>query len=163
MDYDDYPLIIDKKRLEAIARLIRKHRPGIVLTHWKIDPYNVDHEVTTASVIRAATMAAVPGFDADPSGVCPFPDMFGFEPTVPRDDVTGFIPDTYVDITGVFETKSAALEALRSQAKLVSWYTQWAQYRAAQMTQWGGRPTKYAEAFKRYTASVGTRLPVIGL
>jgi 4-oxalomesaconate hydratase len=163
LDYDDYPLIVERDRLEAIAHLIRKHRPRVVLTHWKVDPYNVDHEVTTASVTRAATIAAVPGFDHDRSAVCEFPQMFGFEPTVPRDDLTGFVPDAYVDITKVFAVKCAALKALSSQTKLVSWYTRWAQYRAAQMTQWLGQQVEYAEAFRRYTASVGTRLPVIGL
>lgn len=158
MDYGDYPLMIDRARLDSMARLIRQRRPDIILTHWKIDPHNIDHEVTTASVIRAATMAAVPGFDHDES-VHPFPHLFGFEPSVPRDDITGFVPDTYVDITEVFETKIAALHALRSQTKLVSRYTQWAEYRGAQATQWSGQQIKYAEAFKRYTASVGTRLP----
>ncbi len=159
MDYGDYPLMIDRPRLDSMARLIRQRRPDIILTHWKIDPHNIDHEVTTASVIRAATMAAVPGFDHDSETVHPFPHLFGFEPSVPRDDITGFVPDTYVDITEVFETKIAALHALRSQTKLVSRYTQWAEYRGAQATQWSGQQIKYAEAFKRYTASVGTRLP----
>ena len=159
LDYDDYPLVIDRERLAVLARLMRSRRPDIILTHCKVDPYNVDHEVTTASVIRAATMAAVPGFDADPETILPlFPQIFGFEPTVPRDDVTGFEPDSYVDITETFDTKIEALRALRSQGKLVSWYTQWAQYRASQAAQWSGRPVKYAEAFKRYTARVGRDL-----
>lgn len=158
LDYDDYPLAIDRERLEALARLMRKRRPDTILTHWKADPYNVDHEVTAASVIRAATIAAVPGFDADPKEALPFPHIFAFEPTVPRDDVTGFDPDTYVDIAEVFQTKIAALRALRSQSKLISWYTQWAQYRGSQATQWSGRTVRYAEAFKRYTARVGKDL-----
>ena len=158
LDYDDYPLVIDRERLEFLARLLRTRRPDMVLTHSKVDPYNVDHEVTTASVIRAATMAAVPGFDADPKTVFPFPHIFGFEPTIPRNDVTDFEPDTYVDISEVFEIKIKALRALSSQTKLVAWYTQWAQYRASQATQWSGRPVKYAEAFRRYTARVGKDL-----
>ena len=161
LDYGDYPLMIDRTRLESIARLIRQQRPDIILTHWKVDPYNLDHEVTTASVIRAATMAAVPGFDDTGETVHPFPHLFGFEPSVPRDDIAGFVPDTYVDITEVFETKIAALHTLRSQTKLVSRYTQWAEYRGAQATQWSGDTIKYAEAFKRYTAAVGTQLPVL--
>lgn len=161
LDYGDYPLMMDRARLESIARLIRQRRPEIILTHWKIDPHNLDHEVTTASVIRAATMAAVPGFDHDSENAHPFPHLFGFEPSVPRDDITGFVPDTYVDITEVFETKIAALHALRSQTQLVSRYTQWAEYRGAQATQWSGNTIKYAEAFKRYTAAVGTQLPVL--
>jgi 4-oxalomesaconate hydratase len=162
MDFEDYPLEVGKERLETLARLLRQHRPDVILTHWKTDPYNVDHEVTTTSVVRAGTIAALPGFDHDVSEVCDFPQMFAFEPTVPRDDLTGFVPDVYVDITSVFETKYAALSTLHSQTKLASWYTQWAEYRASQMRQWSGQPVKYAEAFHRYTASVGTRLPVIG-
>jgi 4-oxalomesaconate hydratase len=161
MDYDDYPLVLDRARVEALARLLRDRKPDIVLTHWKTDPYNVDHEAATAAVVRAATMAAVPGFDEAAAPPHLFPHVFGFEPTVPRDDLTGFVPDTYVDIGEVFEQKVAALRALRSQPKLVPWYTRWAEYRGMQATQWAGRPVTYAEAFKRYTASVGNRLPVL--
>jgi 4-oxalomesaconate hydratase len=163
MDYDDYPLVVDKGRLEILARLIRRRQPDVILTHWKTDPFNVDHEVTVASVLRAATIAAVPGFDHNVSDVCPFPQMFGFEPTVPRDDITGFVPDVYVDITNVFRIKCAGLRALRSQKKLVSWYTQWAEYRGAQMSQWSGRRIKFAEAFKCYSALLEARSPMFGV
>jgi 4-oxalomesaconate hydratase len=161
MDLEDYPLMMNRERLDALARIMRRQRPDIILTHWQVDPYNVDHEVTAASITRAATMAAVPGFDEAPEAAHPFPHVFGFEPTVPRDDLTGFVPDTYVDIGPVFEQKLNALRALRSQSKLVAWYTRWAEYRGMQATQWAGRPVGYAEAFRRQTASVGTRLPVL--
>ena len=160
MDYGDYPLFIDRERLDAMARLIRKHRPEIILTHWDSDPTNVDHEITASAVIRASTMAATPGFDYDTSDILPFPHIFLYEPTLPRNDITGFNPDAYIDITAVFEKKISALKALRSQTKLPTWYTQWAEYRGAQATQWKGQPIKYAEAFKRYTASVSNKLPV---
>ena len=159
-DYDDYPLVIDKTRLESLARIMRKHRPDVILTHWKVDPSNIDHEVTTSAVIRAATMAAVPGFAHDESEQHQFPHMFGFEPSVPWDDDARFRPDTYVDITDVFETKREALEALHSQLALPDRYTQWAEYRGTQATRWAGHPIKYAEAFKRLTPSVGNHLPV---
>ncbi len=160
MDYGDYPLFIDREQLDALARLIRQIRPAIIITHWKSDPTNVDHEITTSAVIRASTMAATPGFDNDKSEVLHFPHLFFYEPTIPRNDITGFNPDTYIDITAVFEKKISALKALRSQTKLPTWYTQWAEYRGAQATQLSGQPIKYAEAFKRYTASVSTQLPV---
>ncbi len=167
LDWDDYPLFIDKDRLLTLARLIRVRRPDIILTHWRVDPHNVDHQVNAEAVIRAGTLAAAPGFDADPAAVHPsvhsLPHIFFFEPTVPRNDVTGFVPDTFVDIGEVFDQKTDALRALRSQPKLVPWYTQWAEYRATQARQWSGRPIRYAEAFKRYTASVGERLPVMGI
>ncbi|MCW5981795.1 MAG: PIG-L family deacetylase [Bryobacteraceae bacterium] len=158
LDYGDYPLLIGRERLERMARVIRARRPDIVLTHWKRDPFNVDHEATADAVLRAAGMAAVPGFDHQ-GGKVPFPYIFAFEPTVPRNDATGFAPDHYVVIDEVFETKMAALRALRSQTKLVRFYTQWAEYRGFQASQSAGRAIRYAEAFQRYTATVSDRLP----
>jgi len=158
LDYGDYPLILGPERLQAIARLIRGQRPDIILTHWQCDPFNVDHEVTSSGVLRAASMAAVPGFDYEvPKVACPY--IFAFEPTIPRNDTTGFRPDHYIDIDEVFDIKLAALRALRSQSKLVHFYTQWAEYRGFQAAQAAGRAIRHAEAFQRYTATVDTRLP----
>jgi 4-oxalomesaconate hydratase len=158
LDYGDYPLVVAREQMEAMARLIRKQRPHILLTHWASDPFNVDHEVTAGAVLRAVSIAAVPGFDAEESKIAP-PYVLGFEPTVPRNDATGFRPDHYVDIGEVFELKMKALRALRSQSKLERMYTQWAEYRGAQAAQTVGRPIRYAEAFQRYTACVDRGLP----
>ena len=157
LDYGDYPLIIGRERLEAMARLIRMRRPALILTHWKCDPFNPDHQAAAEAVLRAAGMAAIPGFDHE-TGKIPFPYIFGFEPTVPRNDATGFCPDHYVEIDEVFDIKLEALRALRSQAKLVRFYTQWAEYRGFQAAQTASRPVRYAEAFQRFTATVDTRL-----
>jgi 4-oxalomesaconate hydratase len=159
LNYDDYPLLMDGPRLEALARIIRQRQPGLIVTHWKSDPYNVDHEAAAAAVLRAATMAAIPGFDGGAGAAHYAPHAFAFEPTVPRNDLTGFVPDTYVDIGPVFEQKVAAMRLLRSQPKLVPWYTRWAEYRGMQAAQWAGRPVQYAEAFQRYSAWVADRLP----
>jgi 4-oxalomesaconate hydratase len=158
LDWGDYPLMIGKERLEVLARLIRARRPQIILTHWKQDPFNPDHEATAGAVLRAAAIAAVPGFEAE-AGKVPFPYTFAFEPTVPRDDAAGFCPDHYVNIDEVFDLKMKALAALRSQTKLVRFYTQWAEYRGFQAAHSAGVPVRYAEAFQRYTAVVDTRLP----
>ena len=163
MDFQDYPLEMSRARIESLARIIRDQRPNIILTHWKDDPHNLDHEVTTSAVMRAAVIAAVPGFDASDSDVHLVPHIFGFEPTAPRDDDTGFVPDTYIDISTIVDTKQAALKEYSSQMALPDRYTLWAQYRGAQATQWSGRTIVYAEAFKRFTASVGTCLPVMDL
>ena len=158
LDYGDYPLLLGQNQLDAMARLIRTRKPDIILTHWKCDPFNVDHEVTAAGVLRAASIAAVPGFDPDSAKV-PYPYIFAFEPTIPRNDATGFSPDHYVRIDDVFDIKMKAVSAFRSQPKLVRFYTQWAEYRGFQAAQSSGRPVRYAEAFERYTAVVDTRLP----
>lgn len=158
LDYGDYPLVIGKERLECMARLIRSRKPGIILTHWKSDPFNPDHQVTTEAVLTAAAMAGVPGFDPQ-VGKITYPLIYGYEPTIPRSEATGFCPDHYVDIGEVFELKMDALRALRSQTKLVRFYTQWAEYRGFQATQSAGKVIRYAEAFQRFTATVDTRLP----
>jgi LmbE family N-acetylglucosaminyl deacetylase len=117
----------------------------------------VDHEETARAVRRAAAIAAVPGFE--PGGVpLPYPAMFAFEPTIPRNDDTGFRPNHYVIIDDVFEVKMRALDRLRSQRKLVQMYTQWGEYRGAQARQWSGKPVRYAEAYCRTTAVVSTGL-----
>jgi 4-oxalomesaconate hydratase len=162
LDCGDYPLVLGKDRLEHLARIIRRIQPDVILTHWKGDPFNVDHEVTASAVLRAAGIANVPGFDHE-TGKVPFPYIFAFEPTVPRNDATGFCPDHYIEIEEVFETKMAALRALRSQSKLVRFYTQWGEYRGFQASQILGRPVRYAEAFQRYTAVVDTCFPVPGM
>ena len=63
LDYRDYPLEMDRTRLDRLAGILRKHRPSAVATHWECDPFNVDHEVTARAVARAITMAAIPGFE----------------------------------------------------------------------------------------------------
>lgn len=157
LDYGDYPLEIGASRLEQLACILRAHRPEAVVTHWNVDPHNVDHEVTARAVFRAATIAAVRGFDPSTSPAR-FPALFAFEPTVPRNDETGFKPTHYVAIDDVFDQKMAALACLRSQKKLPQMYTQWAEYRGAQARQWCGQPVRYAEAYVRRTAEVTTDL-----
>jgi 4-oxalomesaconate hydratase len=102
-------------------------------------------------------MAAVPGFDPASAPLHP-PAFFSFEPTVPRNDETGFRPTHYVAIDEVFEVKMRALSCLRSQSKLARMYTQWAEYRGAQARQWSGEPVRYAEAFHRHTAQAARSL-----
>jgi 4-oxalomesaconate hydratase len=158
LDYGDYPLVLGRERLESMARLIRFRKPDIILTHWKYDPFDVDHQITSDGVLSATGVAAIPGFDHE-VGKVPYPYIYAFEPTVPRNDATGFCPDHYVEIDEVFDVKMAALAVLKSQSKLVRFYTQWAEYRGFQATQTAGRPIRYAEAFQRYTAAVDTSLP----
>jgi len=155
LDFDDYPLAISEDRIRILARILRQSRADIVLTHWKSDPYNADHEVTAKAVMRAASLAAVPGFDpANP--VLTYPQIFAFEPTVPRDDSTGFCPNHYISIDSVFDRKMEALAKLHSQRKLSRFYKQCGEYRGWQAQQWSGRSIRYAEAFYRHNAIVTT-------
>lgn len=157
LDFGDYPLEVGPDRLNLLASIIRSRRPGTVVTHWNRDPYNLDHEVTAHAVMRAASIAAVAGSDpATPPAS--YPAIYGFEPTIPRDDDTGFRPTHYVVIDEVFERKIQALSCLRSQTKLVKMYTQWGEYRGAQARQWCGNQVRFAEAYYRHTAAVSRLL-----
>jgi 4-oxalomesaconate hydratase len=157
LDFGDYPLEMNRDRLDTLASIVRKRRPTGVVTHWNRDPYNVDHEVTAKAVARALTIAAVPGFEPSTTKLWA-PPLFSFEPTIPRDDDTGFRPTHYVVIDDVMQVKLDALSRLRSQSRLGAMYVQWAEYRAAQARQWSGQPARYAEAYVRHSAQVVTQL-----
>jgi hypothetical protein len=102
-------------------------------------------------------MAAIPGFE--PSGeLLKAPALFAFEPTVPRNDETGFCPNHYVVIDDIFDVKMEALSRLRSQSKLPAMYKQWGEYRGAQARQWSGEQVRYAEAYYRHSAVVARTL-----
>jgi 4-oxalomesaconate hydratase len=154
LDWDDYPLDIDRPRLVQLAQEIRDWRPNIVLSHWTQDPLNQDHQFTGRAVIRACSVCAAPGLE---SGLPPvaWPEIFLFESGVPQTDLNGFAPDTYVDITESFPRKLEALKQLAAQAELASWYTQYGEWRAWQARTYTGRQTiRYAEAFKRFRPRV---------
>jgi 4-oxalomesaconate hydratase len=157
LDYSDYPLSIDRARLEQLASILRQHLPKAVVTHWNREPYNVDHEITANAVSQAMTIAGVSGFESSTSTLWR-PAHFAFEPTLPRTDDTGFRPNEYVVIDDVFDVKMEALSRLRSQSRLGAMYTQWAEYRGAQARQWSGTPVRYAEAFVRHSAIVSRGL-----
>jgi len=166
LDFDDYPLVISPERIRILARILRQYKANIVLTHWKRDPYNLDHEVTAKSVMRAVLLAAAPGFDPSNS-ILEYPQVFTFEPTVPRDDDTGFRPNHYICIDSVFKRKMDALTKLRSQRKLTAFYRRCGEYRGWQAQQWSGQMVKYAEAFYRHNAVVtvgfdGSLAPALG-
>jgi 4-oxalomesaconate hydratase len=158
-DWGDYPLIFDKERLVELAEEIRSATPDVILTHWPSAPYNQDHAYTTDAVIRACGLAAAAGLKtAHPS--MRWPVIYFFEAGVPYTEFEGFLPDTYIDITGAFEKKLQALRLLKSQSQLPDWYSGYALQRAHQARTFSGNPDiKYAEAFKRYRPLVTEFFP----
>jgi 4-oxalomesaconate hydratase len=154
LDWDDYPLYVAKERLLAVTDQIREARPDILLTHWSGDPFNQDHEVASATAIRACSVAAAAGQRlAHPPAR--YPKVFLLEPSVPLTEFEGFNPDTYVDISETFEQKLRALREFHSQPDLPDNYTLYARKRALQARALSGNPRiEYAEAFKRYRPRV---------
>ncbi|MFB3829019.1 MAG: PIG-L deacetylase family protein [Bryobacteraceae bacterium] len=130
--FGDGPLHMTPERMEMLAREMADFKPDLILTHWKDELTYPTHWRTAQSVIEAAQMARVSW------------DIRFFEPNVGTASRVGFVPDHYVDISGVFERKLEALKMLPAQPRLVSDYTACNRWRGMEC----GR--QYAEAFVRW-------------
>jgi 4-oxalomesaconate hydratase len=79
------------------------------------------------------------------------PQLYLFEPH--QTEQMGWKPDTFLDITPVWDRKRAAIECMAGQEHLWDFYTRVAQNRANHFTrnsggQGGGRACAYAEGFQ---------------
>jgi 4-oxalomesaconate hydratase len=157
--FPDQPLTFGRDRLMGLVRQLRQFRPTIVLTHPRKEPYNPDHSAACAATVEAAYYATLAGVEPDLDVVPPV-QILAFEPTQPMAEVTEFVPDTYVDITDVMDTKMRAVAEYRTQPYHVERYRARAAARGAQAAYLTGNPAiQHAEAFQRYTPWVGRRLP----
>ena len=154
--WDDCPLLFDRPRYDQLATDIRRFRPDILITHWYQDRTNWDHRVTAEFAMRCAQLAGAAGGILE-SGLVPWSPrhVFYCEPWFPFPEFCEFSPDTYVDITDVYEQKLAGLRASWSHGQLETAYGQCSEFRGYQMTRLLGRPVKYAEGFIRHWPAVG--------
>jgi 4-oxalomesaconate hydratase len=158
-DYPDQPLEFDRDRLMRLVRELKAHRPRVILTHPRLEPYNPDHSAAGRAAMEAAYYATLAGVEPDLPTIPP-PQVLAFEPTQPMAETTEFNPDTFVDITDLMETKLKAVAAYKVQPYHVDRYRARAVARGAQAAYLTGNPAiQYAEAFQRYTPWVGRALP----
>jgi 4-oxalomesaconate hydratase len=88
------------------------------------------------------------------------PQILAFEPTQPMAEATGFVPDTFIDITDVMEVKMRATAEFKVQPYHVDRYRARAVARATQAAYLAGDPSiQYAEAFQRYSPWTGRLFP----
>ncbi len=149
LDYDDSPLLIGPERRAQILEVIRAFQPDLVLCHWLNDYLHPDHVEAVNAVIWASRYCFRPGIKtAHPP--CPAPEIVCYEPIAGITPVAKFVPNLYVDITGVWERKVEALKALASQPELPGRYEIIGRYRAieAQITA-NMKTSDVAEAFCR--------------
>ncbi len=155
----DQPLTINRERLMGLVRQLRQFRPTIVLTHPRKEPYNPDHSAACLAAIDAAYYATLAGVEPDLPVVPPV-QILAFEPTQPMAEVAEFVPDTYVDITDVMDTKMRAVAEYKTQPYHVDRYRARAVARGTQAAYLTGNTAiQYAEAFQRYTPWIGRNLP----
>jgi 4-oxalomesaconate hydratase len=154
-DLGDYPLRVSDEALFRLADVFRKLQPAFVLSHSPKDPYNFDHplamHVTQEARIIAQAEGHMPG-----EKIIGAPHVLAFEPH--QTEQCGWVPDTFLDITDVWETKRKAIEAMAGQEHLWEYYTRVAEQRGVQAKRnigiTAGRNIKYAEAYMRLTPTV---------
>ena len=154
-DWGDSPLVIDAERELYLLEAIRAFRPDVVLTHWKDDVMHPDHAETARAVIFACAYCGSGGLQTKSAPVGR-PSLFMFETTSGTAPVSKFLPDTFVDISDVFERKQEALKELAAQPVLVGSYEVIGRYRAMEANhtaKMGG--CKFAEGFVKFGTVAG--------
>lgn len=156
LDLGDYPLDIDVEALKLISDKIREFAPDVLVTHTDTDPFNPDHPVAYAAVNRARGLAAGAGVSSAFKTISP-PAFYLFEPHQP--ELCNFTPNTFVDITGVMDAKLTAMEEMKAQKYLKTYYAQRADQRGNHARRSSGnQDIRQAEAFQRVTPTVLTAL-----
>jgi 4-oxalomesaconate hydratase len=151
-DLGDYPLEIDRSAVERLTREIRDFEPNLILTHAKEDPFNPDHGTAYQMTERARQLASGAGVASAFKTIAP-PEFLLFEPHQP--ELSGFYPNTFLDITPVFELKTAAMEKMGAQQYLREYYSQRAAQRANHARRISGNKNiLFAEAFQRVSPHV---------
>jgi 4-oxalomesaconate hydratase len=156
LDLGDYPLEIDRDALAQITDQIREFAPDVLITHTDTDPFNPDHPVAHAAVVRARALAAGAGVSSAFATVSP-PQLFLFEPHQP--ELCNFVPTTFVDITAAIDQKRAAMAEMKAQRYLQDYYGQRADQRGNHARRSSGNnEIRQAEAFQRVTPQVVSAL-----
>ena len=156
LDLGDYPLQIDGDALILISDKIREFAPDALITHTDTDPFNPDHPVAYAAVNRARGLASGAGVSSAFKTIRP-PVFYLFEPHQP--ELCNFTPNTFVDITPVMEAKLTAMEEMKAQRYLQTYYAQRADQRGNHARRSSGnQEIRQAEAFQRVTPNVVSAL-----
>ena len=149
-DLGDYPLDFGPEARDRTVDLIRAVQPAFMMSHSMWDPYNTDHMNTTKFVLECRMIAQAWGHNPGQK-VLGAPQLYLFEPH--QTEQMGWKPDVFLDITPVWEKKRAAIECMRGQEHLWSFYTNLAVNRANHFRrnsggQSGGRNARFAEGFQ---------------
>ena len=162
---DDAVLLVTEERIRGMARLIRKLKPDIIITHFPKEHGGIgsQHAVTGQIVMHAVELAAAPDpGDTTPPHYVVQVFFFGGLAADVRSLVWkaegGFRNDVFIEITDVIDKKLACLDILESQG----YGGDYARKRIEVCDGAFGKEVyvPYAEGFIRWRASVHHRLPV---
>nr|WP_155669048.1 PIG-L deacetylase family protein [Ornithinibacillus caprae] len=105
LDYKDAELKEDDETVTRVAKLLRELKPTLVITHWE-NSMHPDHAICPKIVQAAWLKAALPGFEIDGLPPHSLTRMFHSENW---EDMEGYEPDIFVDVSDEFETYLEAL------------------------------------------------------
>jgi 4-oxalomesaconate hydratase len=152
-DYPDHPLVATDEILGRLNEKFRQFRPTLVITHDAHDDTNIDHCVASDIAFEAFGMArhkGVPSQCPDTAGIV---QIYGFEPS--QTERSGYVPQVYIDVTDVWETKQEAMGYIKAQPKTAAIHVRVNTHRGWQAARMpGGKGIKYAESYS-------TRYPII--
>jgi len=150
LDCGDYPLALDEAQKFELVDVIRAVQPDFMLSHSQYDPYNTDHMYAMSLSLEVRMIAQAWGHNPGET-VLGAPQLYLFEPH--QTEQMGWKPDTFLDITPVWDRKRAAIECMKGQEHLWDYYTRVAENRANHFRRnsggmAGGRVATYAEGFQ---------------
>lgn len=104
LDYKDAELTFNDEIITRVATLMRKLRPRVVITHWE-NSIHPDHELCPKIVRAAQLKAGLGGFDLE--GLPPH--YYGYYHSENWEDMEGYDPDVFIDVSDEFDTYLEAL------------------------------------------------------
>ena len=149
-DLGDYPLEVDLAAKERLVDVIREVQPAFMMSHSQWDPYNTDHMYATKITLECRMIAQAWGHKPGQQ-VLGAPQLYLFEPH--QTEQMQWKPDTFLDISPVWEKKKAAIECMEGQEHLWHYYGNVAENRGNHFRrnsggQSGGRAATHAEGFQ---------------
>ncbi|GGH76312.1 LmbE family N-acetylglucosaminyl deacetylase [Pullulanibacillus pueri] len=104
LEYKDAEVKVDEETITRIATLLRQHKPNLVLTHW-VNSIHSDHSNVPKIVEAAQLKAGLPGFDLEGYPA----HYYSFLHSENWEDMEGYEPDIFVDVSDVFDVYLEAL------------------------------------------------------
>lgn len=104
LDYKDAELMFNKEIVFQLAKIMRELNPDVVITHWE-NSIHPDHTTCAKIVKEAQLLSALAGFKFDKLA----PHFYPFYHSENWEDMEGYEPDIYIDVTGEFETYLEAI------------------------------------------------------
>ena len=106
LQYPDGEIPITEEAKFAVCDLIRQYKPSTIVTHWK-GSWHKDHRACYDIVDDAIFYAGLPALVRKEPAHAPRKLFYADN----WEDATGFVPDTYLDITSVFDSWTNACSA----------------------------------------------------